>query len=144
MVKNHPVYATSDEEQVNSETVEAFLEEGLIMKDFSHRNVLTLLGVAIGQGGLPMIVLPFMQHGNLKTYISNPTLMVGDEFVDVPLTLNAYTSRSRSGSSWSSANRLQRECSICRNINLCIVIWLCGTACEHHIVRCACLCFICL
>ncbi|ELT92759.1 hypothetical protein CAPTEDRAFT_64793, partial [Capitella teleta] len=58
------------------ETVEAFLEEGLIMKDFSHRNVLTLLGVAIGQGGLPMIVLPFMQHGNLKTYISNPTLMI--------------------------------------------------------------------
>jgi serine/threonine protein kinase len=70
------VKVLKEDGSVDSQTVEAFVQEGLIMKDFCHQNVLNLLGIAIGERGLPMIVMPFMLHGNLKKYISNPALMV--------------------------------------------------------------------
>jgi serine/threonine protein kinase len=54
------------------EVIEAFLKEGMLMKDFHHRHVLSLIGVAFGDHGIPMIVLPFMKNGNLKTYIMDP------------------------------------------------------------------------
>lgn len=50
-------------------TNRAFLEEGLMMKDFKHKNVLTLLGVSFDPTGLPMVVIPFMKNGDLLTYI---------------------------------------------------------------------------
>lgn len=49
----------------------AFLEEGLMMKDFQHENVLTLIGVALDSNGLPMVITPFMLYGDLKSYISD-------------------------------------------------------------------------
>ena len=55
---------------------EDFLKEGLLMRDFSHPNVLSLTGVAIADHGMPMIVLPFMANGNLKTYIMKPKVEV--------------------------------------------------------------------
>ena len=42
-----------------------------MMKDYNHPNVLPLIGVAI-QGNSPMIVLPFMEHGDLRSYIKSP------------------------------------------------------------------------
>lgn len=56
--------------------LESFLMEGLVMKDFDHKNVLSLLGVSVDPTGAPMIVLPFMTHGNLKSYISNESNQV--------------------------------------------------------------------
>ncbi|XP_054159101.1 hepatocyte growth factor receptor-like [Oppia nitens] len=52
-------------------TIEAFLMEGLIMKDFNHLNVLTLIGVCFETTGEPIIVLPFMSNGDLLSYIRN-------------------------------------------------------------------------
>lgn len=49
----------------------AFVEEGLMMKDFEHENVLTLIGVTIDSTGLPMVVTPFMLYGDLRSYISD-------------------------------------------------------------------------
>ena len=51
--------------------IEEFLQEGLMMKDYNHPNVLPLIGVAL-KGNSPMIVLPFMEHGDLKKYIKIP------------------------------------------------------------------------
>ncbi len=51
--------------------VTSFLEEAVVMKDFCHSNVLALLGVAI-DGSKPLVVLPYMEHGDLKSYISSP------------------------------------------------------------------------
>ena len=48
-----------------------FLEEGLMMKDYNHPNVLRLTGVAL-RGDSPMIVLPYMENGDLKKFIKNP------------------------------------------------------------------------
>lgn len=39
------------------------------MKDFKHENVLTLIGVCLQDDSIPMIVLPFMENGDLLTYI---------------------------------------------------------------------------
>ena len=61
---------------LSTDEVEAFLREGMIMKDFHHPHVLGLLGVAFGDHGVPMIVLPFMEKGNLRDYIADPDLTV--------------------------------------------------------------------
>ena len=46
-----------------------FLEEGLLMKNFDHPNVLGLLGLTFDSEGQPLIVLPFMANGDLKSFV---------------------------------------------------------------------------
>ncbi len=40
------------------------------MKNFKHPHVLPLLGVVI-QENVPYVILPFMDNGDLKTFVSN-------------------------------------------------------------------------
>lgn len=49
--------------------LQSFLQEALIMKDFHHPNVLTLTGICLNLDAMPLVVLPFMKHGDLLTYI---------------------------------------------------------------------------
>lgn len=47
-----------------------FFAESLIMKDFSHPNVLGLSGVCFDTpDGVPYILLPYMANGSLKHYL---------------------------------------------------------------------------
>ena len=41
------------------------------MKDFKHNNVMELVGVLFHEGK-PQIMLPFMDNGDLLTFIRNP------------------------------------------------------------------------
>ncbi|KAK3610541.1 hypothetical protein CHS0354_008977, partial [Potamilus streckersoni] len=53
--------------------VDAFLREIMIMKEFDHPNVLRLLGLCLGRNDMPLMVLPFMEHGDLLSYIRDDT-----------------------------------------------------------------------
>ncbi|XP_078673467.1 uncharacterized protein LOC144912289 [Branchiostoma floridae x Branchiostoma belcheri] len=51
--------------------VAGFLQEGITMKGFDHKNVLGLIGVCVPPDGYPAVVLPFMTHGSLLAYLRN-------------------------------------------------------------------------
>ncbi|XP_069141590.1 hepatocyte growth factor receptor-like [Argopecten irradians] len=46
-----------------------FMNEALIMKDFDHPNVLSLIGVCVDKAEFPLVILPFMANGDLLAYI---------------------------------------------------------------------------
>jgi hypothetical protein len=47
----------------------SFLEEGLLMKNFEHCNVLKLRGICFDEDDFPIVILPCMQNGDLLSYI---------------------------------------------------------------------------
>ncbi len=54
--------------------VERFLREGVMMRGMNHRNVLPLIGICVDSQveegtSSPLIVLPFMEKGDLRTYL---------------------------------------------------------------------------
>ena len=42
------------------------------MKDFKHCHVMKLIGICIGHDQLPLVILPFMENGDLLTYLRDP------------------------------------------------------------------------
>ena len=39
------------------------------MKEFSHPNVMGLIGICLDAGPAPLIVMPFMVNGSLQAYL---------------------------------------------------------------------------
>ena len=71
--------------------MESFIAESVVMKNFSHPNVLGLLGVVLDTpDGTPYLVLPFMENGNLKNYLKSKREKVCDAntLPQVSITLN--------------------------------------------------------
>ncbi|XP_062863620.1 tyrosine-protein kinase receptor TYRO3 [Trichomycterus rosablanca] len=74
----------------SSSDVEQCLKEAAYMKDFHHPNVIQLIGVSLHRQPqhrlpIPMVILPFMKHGDLHTFLLMSRL--GDE----PFTLSLQT-----------------------------------------------------
>ena len=49
--------------------VRGLLNECTKMSSFDHPNVLTLVGVCLDGGTAPFIIMPYMENGNLLTYL---------------------------------------------------------------------------
>jgi serine/threonine protein kinase len=55
----------------NVPAMHEFLSEANRMKDFSHPNILSLVGVSWDPIRKAMVLLPYMKNGDLRSYISN-------------------------------------------------------------------------
>ncbi|XP_062589043.1 plexin-B2-like [Saccostrea cucullata] len=53
--------------------VDNFLDEAIRMHEFNHPNVMTLLGICLSMDVCPLVVLPFMKHGDLLRYLRDDT-----------------------------------------------------------------------
>jgi len=56
---------------LDQKAVENFVQEGIIMKNFNHPHVLSLLGLCLGYKKEPMVILPFMANGDLRSYVKD-------------------------------------------------------------------------
>lgn len=46
-----------------------FLQEAYVMKNFKHSNVMQLVGLCMDMEETPLVILPFMKHGDLLSYL---------------------------------------------------------------------------
>ena len=58
-----------EEKEMRFEDLENFLAEGTLMINFKHENVLSLVGVVSVTGERPLVVLPYMENGDLCTFL---------------------------------------------------------------------------
>ena len=64
----------TEAQYISSQDGRKFLEEALRMREFDHPHILTLIGIALDkEGDMPLVVLPFMKHGDLLSYIRDET-----------------------------------------------------------------------
>jgi len=54
---------------MSMEDVKLFVDEALMMTQFNHQHVLHIVGISFDANCLPLVVLPFMQHGDLLSFI---------------------------------------------------------------------------
>ena len=71
------------------ENIDDFVKESILMLGFDHPNVLKLLGVCFDTDDhLPLIVLPFMANGDLRSYLlslRNPSVSI--TLTDFPMVV---------------------------------------------------------
>ena len=67
--------------KINQEEVAELMKESIKMLEFSHPNVMGLLGVCVDAGPTPYVVLPFMSGGSLYDYLktNRKTLVLAKE-----------------------------------------------------------------
>ena len=56
--------------ELNNQTIEDFLHEASIMRQFNHPNVLSIYGVSV-HNDKPCVLLPLMANGDLQKYLKD-------------------------------------------------------------------------
>ncbi|XP_047197717.1 tyrosine-protein kinase receptor TYRO3 isoform X2 [Hippoglossus stenolepis] len=114
----------------SSGDIEQCLKEAANMKDFHHPNVIQLIGVSLhrrrGQRlPIPMVVLPFMKHGDLHTFLLLSRL--GEQPFDLSLqTLVQFMLDISRGMEYLSSRNIihrdlaARNCMLDENLMVCV------------------------
>ncbi|XP_041069746.1 tyrosine-protein kinase receptor TYRO3 isoform X1 [Carcharodon carcharias] len=110
--------------------IEEFLREAACMKEFNHPNVIKVIGVSLQSRAhrrlpVPMVLLPFMKHGDLRTYLVLSRL--GDQPVDIPVQnlLNFMIDIVKGMEYLSSKNFVHRDlatrnCMLDQDMHVCV------------------------
>lgn len=114
----------------SSGDIEQCLKEAAYMKDFHHPNVIQLIGVSLhrrpGQRlPVPMVILPFMKHGDLHTFLLLSRL--GEQPFDLSLqTLVQFMLDVSRGMEYLSSRNIihrdlaARNCMLDENMVVCV------------------------
>uniref|UniRef100_A0A3B4Z9H6 Tyrosine-protein kinase receptor TYRO3 n=1 Tax=Stegastes partitus TaxID=144197 RepID=A0A3B4Z9H6_9TELE len=114
----------------SSGDIEQCLKEAAYMKDFHHPNVIQLIGVSLHRRPsqrlpIPMVVLPFMKHGDLHTFLLLSRL--GDQPFDLSLqTLVQFMLDISRGMEYLSSRNIihrdlaARNCMLNENMTVCV------------------------
>lgn len=114
----------------SSGDIEQCLKEAAYMKDFHHPNVIQLIGVSLHRRPglrlpIPMVVLPFMKHGDLHTFLLLSRL--GEEPFELPLhTLLRFMLDVSRGMDYLSSRSIihrdlaARNCMLDENMTVCV------------------------
>ncbi|KAM8921177.1 tyrosine-protein kinase receptor TYRO3, partial [Pelodytes ibericus] len=113
-----------------SSDIEEFLREAAFMKEFDHPNVCKLIGVSLrsrtkGRLPVPMVILPFMKHGDLHTFLLMSR--IGEDPMTLPVqTLIKFMIDICSGMEYLSARNFihrdlaTRNCMLHEDMTVCV------------------------
>ncbi|XP_026081794.1 tyrosine-protein kinase receptor UFO-like isoform X1 [Carassius auratus] len=110
--------------------MEDFLREAACMKEFDHQNVMRLLGVCLqtveSEGyPSPVVILPYMKHGDLHSYLLYSRLGDAPVYLPSQMLVKFMTDISRGMEYLSRKNFIHRDlaarnCMLNENMNVCV------------------------
>ncbi|KAF7692691.1 hypothetical protein HF521_010301 [Silurus meridionalis] len=110
--------------------MEDFLREAACMKEFDHQNVMRLLGVCLqtveSEGfPSPVVILPYMKHGDLHSYLLYSRLGESPVYLPSQMLVKFMTDIARGMEYLSSKNFIHRDlaarnCMLNENMNVCV------------------------
>ena len=71
------LFSTNPDPSSHSLDLRGFVQEAVIMRDFRHAHVLGLVGLAERATGVPWVILPYMDHGDLHSWVKDATQVGG-------------------------------------------------------------------
>uniref|UniRef100_A0A672LR94 receptor protein-tyrosine kinase n=1 Tax=Sinocyclocheilus grahami TaxID=75366 RepID=A0A672LR94_SINGR len=110
--------------------MEDFLREAACMKEFDHQNVMRLLGVCLqtveSEGyPSPVVILPYMKHGDLHSYLLYSRLGDAPVYLPSQMLVKFMTDIARGMEYLSRKNFIHRDlaarnCMLNENMNVCV------------------------
>ena len=118
------------------------LKEVLLMLNFNHPNVMSLIGLSF-EGEMPLLIMPFMSKGNVLGYVREhrETLFltdidhekvetIGTNYIKFSVTIILSRYKKPQRQVWECATRYPKGWLTLQSSSLFTVTWPQGTACN--------------